>query len=52
MKQEREREVKKPQPTEKMRELGIFSIMGFDSAATFSFRALLVFKKIRKSDKR
>ena len=45
---EQDRQGKKPQPTERERELGICFMMRFDSAATFSFPALLVNKSYRK----
>ena len=48
IKPEREREGNKTQSTERERELGIFSMMRFDSA-TSSFLALLVIKSYKKN---
>ena len=50
VKREREREGKKPQPTGRERELGINSMMTFDSASS-SFLALLVIKSKNESAK-
>ena len=51
IKHEREREEKKPEPTVREKEIGIFFMIGFDSA-TSSFLALLVNKSYRKKQKK